>query len=123
METFSQALITYLDINQWKNSSSLIEWFKGIDNEKDCIFTKLYIREFYPSISESIFKKSISDAKEYHHIPNEDVRIIDHSRKSLLFNKNEPCKKKTTESCFDVSNGSYGGTEMFELFGIYILIS
>ena len=94
MKKINQTLIKNLDVNQWKNSSSVIEWFKGIDNKKDCIFVKFDIREFYPSISESIFKKSILFAKEHHHIPDEDVRIIDHCRKSLLFHENEPWKKK-----------------------------
>ena len=79
------------------------------------------IPEFYPSISESIFKKSILFSKEHHHIPDEDVRIIDHCRKSLLFHENEPWKKKNTESGFDVTMGSYDGAEICELVGIYIL--
>ena len=73
---------------------------------------KFDIREFYPSISESIFKNSILFAKEYHHMPDGDVRTIDHCRKSLLFNETEPWKKKKTESCFDVTVGSYDGTEI-----------
>ena len=80
-----------------------------IDNEKLCIFIKFDIREFYLSIMESILKKSILFAKDYHHIPDEDVRIIDHWRKSLLFTENEPWKKKRTESCFDVTMNSYDG--------------
>ena len=102
-------------------TSSVIEKFKSIDNKKDCIFVKFDIREFYPSISESIFKKSILFAKEHHHIPDEDVRIIDHCRKSLLFHENEPWKKKKTDSCFDVTMGSDDGVEICELIGIYIL--
>ena len=102
-------------------TSSVIEKFKSIDNKKDCIFVKFDIREFYPSISESIFKKSILFAKEHHHIPDEDVRIIDHCRKSLLFHENEPWKKENTESGFDVTMGSYDGAEICELVGIYIL--
>ena len=98
-----------------------IEWFKGIDNKKDCIFVKFDIREFYPSISEGIFKKSILFAKEHHHILDKDVRIIDHCRKSLLFHENEPWKKKKTDSCFDVTMGSDDGVEICELIGIYIL--
>ena len=64
--------------------NSVIELFKGIDNKKDCIFIKCDVRQFHPSILESIFKKSILFAKEYHHIPDEDVKIIDRYRKSLL---------------------------------------
>ena len=94
---------------------------KGIYNKKHCISIKFDIREIYPSISESIVKNRISFAKEYHPIPDEDVRIIDYCRKSLIFNENEPWKKKERESCFDVTMGSYKGAETFELVGIYIL--
>ena len=118
LENINQALIKYLDVNQWKNSSSAIKCFKGIDNKKDCIFVKFDIREFYPSISEGIFKKSVLFAKEHHHILDKDVRIIDHCRKSLLFHENEPWKKKKTESCFNVTMGSYDGAEICELVGI-----
>ena len=77
-EKINQAQINHLDVNHWKNSSTVIEWLKGIDNEKDCIFIKFDILEFYPSITERLFKKSILFAKDYHHIPDEDVRTIDH---------------------------------------------
>ena len=44
-----------------------------------------------------------------------------HCRKSLLFSNNEAWKKKQTESCFDVTMGSFDGAEVCELVGIYIL--
>ena len=119
LEKVNQALIKHLDVNQWKKPSSVTEWFKGIDNKKDCIFIKFDIREFYPSIWESIFKKSILFVN--HHIADEDVRTLDHRRKSLLFHENEHWEKKKTESCFDMTMGSYDGAEICELVGIYIL--
>ena len=60
--------------------STVLEWFEGIDNKKGCIFIKFDIREFYSSILK----------KEYHPIPDEDVRVIDDCRKSLLFYDNKP---------------------------------
>ena len=54
-------------------------------------------------------------------IPDEDIRIIDHCRKYLLFNVNKPWKKRETERCFDVTIGSCDGAEIRELVGIYIL--
>ena len=56
MEKINQALVKHLDVNQWKNSSTVIEWFKGIDNKKDCIFITFDIREFYLSFLESKLK-------------------------------------------------------------------
>ena len=61
-------VVKYLDVKQWKNLSTAIEWVKGIDNTKNFISIKSDIRKFYPSISESILKKSILFAVEYYHI-------------------------------------------------------
>ena len=69
-------VVRHLDVNQWKSSSTVIDWFKGIDNIKYCIFIKFDIRKFYPSILESILKKRLSFASEYYHIPDEDIRIL-----------------------------------------------
>ena len=44
LEKINQALTKNFDVNQWKSSSSVIEWFKGIDNKKDYIFIKFDIR-------------------------------------------------------------------------------
>ena len=87
------------------SSSTVIEWFKGIGNKKEYIFIKFDLREFYSSISESIFKKGILFTKKYHHISDEDVRITNQCQKSLLLNENEPWKKKTTEKLLRRDNG------------------
>ena len=95
------------------------KWQKGQNNKKDFIFIKFDIQESYPSILETILKKRILFAKEYHHVPDEDARIIDPCRESLLFHENEPWKKKKTWSCFDKTMGSYDGAEIYELVGIF----
>ena len=43
-----------------------------------------------------------------------------HCGKSLLFFRNETWRKKSTESCFDVTMGSFDGAEICELVGLYI---
>ena len=43
-----------------------------------------------------------------------------HCRKSLLIFGSETWKKKSTESCFDVTMGSFDGAEICELVGLYI---
>ena len=50
-----------------------------------------------------------------------DFTFILYSRKSLLFSNNEAWRKKQTKNCFDVTTGSFGGAEVCELVGIYIL--
>ena len=43
------------------------------------------------------------------------------SRKTLLFNNNEPWIKKSGKENFDVLMGCYDGAEICELVGTYIL--
>ena len=43
------------------------------------------------------------------------------SRKSLLFDNNEPWIKKEQSSNFDVAMGSYDGAEVCELVGLFLL--
>ena len=121
LENINQHLVKLLHVNQWKNSTSVIEWFRNIEDKKNCTFIKFDIREFYPSISETIFDKALLFPKQHHDISNHDTRLRKHFHKSLLFSNNEAWKKKQTESCFDVTMGSFDGAEVCELVGIYIL--
>ena len=121
LENINRNLLKLLQVNQWRNSESVIKWFYSIENKSQCKFIQLDIAEFYPSISEEILDNAILFAQQYIHIPEKDLRIIKHCRKSLLYNNNEPWKKKNTESCFDVTMGSFDGAEICELVGIHIL--
>ena len=49
------------------------------------------------------------------------MRIIKHCRKSLLYNNQEPWKKKNTDSCFDLIMGSYDVAKLCKLVEIYLL--
>ena len=67
---------------------------------------------------------AVQFAKLYTTTDDKDIRLIMHCKKSLLcfgfgFG-NEIWKKKSTESCFDVTMGSFDGAEMCELVGLYI---
>ena len=108
-------------MNQLRNTDSVINWFNTIENKSQCFFAQLDIVEFYASISENILDTAINFAKQYTDISDENLRIIKHCRKSLLYNNHEPWKKKETDSCFDLTMGSYDGAEVCELVGIYLL--
>ena len=101
-------------MNQWKSTKNATDWFKKIDSKKDCIFIQFDIKEFYPGISESILGKAINFAKEFIDIESSNLRTIQHCRKSLLFQINEAWKKKSSNSYFDVTMGSYDGAEICE---------
>ena len=50
-----------------------------------------------------------------------ELQIIKHTRKSLLFSKDDQWVKKNGDEQFDVTMGSYDGAEVCEIVGIYLL--
>ena len=52
-------LVSSIKVNQWKNSDSVINWFKNIPEKKSCTFIVLNIENFYPSISLELFNKAL----------------------------------------------------------------
>ena len=64
-----------------------------------------YVENFYPFISIDLFTDAISYAKTMTNINDDQLSIIMQSRKTLLFNNNEPWVKKTGEENFDVPMG------------------
>ena len=121
IEQINQEILKKTNVNQWKNTSNVINWFNNIENKKDCSFIQFDINQFHPSITEEILEKAISFAKSLMDIDDHKIRTIKHCRKSLLFHNNVAWKKKTTTSCFDVTIGSYDGAEVCELVGTFIL--
>ena len=77
-----------------------------------------FAEEFRPF--EDVLANSIQCAELHTTIDDKDLCLIMHCRKSLLFFGNETWKKKSTESCFDVTMGSFDGAEICELVGLYI---
>ena len=120
LEKINKKLLKELDSNQWKNTDDVICWFRNIPSKSECKFIQLDIKEFYPSITEKLLNNAITFAKDYIWISKEDIRIIKHCRKSLLFYRKEAWKKKDTDTTFNVTMGSYDGAELCEIIGIYI---
>ena len=106
IEQINQEILTKTDVNQWKNTSNVINWFNNIENKKDCSFIQFEIKEFYPSITEETLEEAISFAKSLIDIDDHKIRTIKHCRKYLLFHNNVAWKIKTRTRCFDVTMGS-----------------
>ena len=122
LDKVNQNLRKKLQFNPWRKSENIIDWFKKIENKSNYVFIKFDIAEFYPSVSETILRTAIRFAEEHVEITDEEKRKNFHCQKSLLFYKNEPWKKKDSDSCFHVTMGSYNGTELCEFIGIYLLL-
>ena len=48
------------------------------------------------------------------------INIINHARKSLLFDDSGAWVKKDGNPLFDVTMGSFDGAEVYELVGLYL---
>ena len=109
-----------LQYNQWRSTSTVIEWFKAIKIKAKRRFLKFDIAEFYPLISIELLDTSISFAKSLIDIEGNIINIIHHARKFLFFD-NWSLGKKAGNPLFDVTMGSFDGAELCELVGLYLL--
>ena len=93
LDNINKCLCTSLNINQWKNTASVIEWFKRIEQKHLYKFIIFDIKDFYPSIQEELLNKGLRFAQEYIDITSKDKEIIYHARKSLLFDEKDTWMK------------------------------
>ena len=120
LDRINDKITTKTNINQWKNTSSVIEWFKKIENKQQHNFICFDIVEFYPSISQKLLNKALDFASAYDDITNDERDIIIHAKNSLLSHKQVSWQKKGP-TAFDVTMGSYDGAETCELVGSFLL--
>ena len=115
IQVVNEELRHKLNLNKWKNTEDVINWFKNIKDKQHCKFVIFDIKDFYPSIKESLLKQSLDFAEKYIKVTSED----NHARKSLLFNKQQ-IWIKSESGLFVVTMGAYDFAEVCELVGIFI---
>ena len=120
LQDINASIRQQLNLNQWRSTSTVIDWFKNIGSKDSKHFLQLDIVDFYPSITEKLLTNALAFAKSMIQIEPSTTNIIMHSRKSLLFSDNTVWMKKG-ESLFDVTMGSHDGAEICELVGLYLL--
>ena len=81
-------------MNQFRNTKSVIEWFKTIKTKSKISFIKFDIVEFYPLLSKELLSKTIEYAQSVITIEEKLIKTICHARKSLLFDKGNVWIKK-----------------------------
>ena len=83
---------------------------------------KFDVEEYYPSIPQNLLLGSINYAKSLTDTSDEETNIIMHAREALLFDHNDVWVKKGKQSSlFDVTMGSYDGSEICEITGLFML--
>ena len=121
LDSINKELRNILMLNQWKNTTEVINWFKCIKNKPKYKFVVFDVKDFYPSIKQTLLTKALEFAKLHVNIKSIDYDIIIHARKSLLYCNGDPWLKKES-GLFDVTMGAYDGAEVCELVGIYLLV-
>ena len=84
-----------LQLNQWKNTKAIIDWFTAISNKNNTDFIQFYIIDYYLSITEYTLDRALELASQHIPISWEDIRIIKHCHKSHHFHDNKPWIKKS----------------------------
>ena len=51
LQEMNDKLLEVTELNQWKSTSEVIDWFQKIHNKSRMSFLQLDIVDFYPSIS------------------------------------------------------------------------
>ena len=69
---------------------------------------------------EFLLTNAIHFVKKHTKITNQDIDIIMHSRKSILIHNGSPWVKKDNDGMFNITMGSFDGTEVCKLVGLFI---
>ena len=97
------SLQNLIKVNQWEDTSEVIEWFKNIKNKQKHKFILFDIKNFYPTIAKDLLTKCLKFAEEKVQIPDDDKKVIYHAKKSLLFNEGGAWMKK--DGLLDMTRG------------------
>ena len=60
LDTEDKIKLEGMNLNQWGNTETVIDWFKGIHNKHWCKIVILDIKEFYSSITKKLLKKALT---------------------------------------------------------------
>lgn len=119
LEKINFDISSILQFNQWHNTDDILKWFRNITDKSSCSFIQFDFKEFYLSITKNILHQTLKFAKQHTNNKN-NLPIVNYCHKSWLFSDNNTWKKKLTDSFFDITVGSFDGTGIYELVGIYV---
>ena len=120
LDRINKKILSSTNINQWKNTKSVIDWFRNIKNKQQHSFICFDIVDFYPSISQNLLSSALHFASNLDDITSDEKDIIMHAKTSFIIHKDQPWEKKGASN-FDVTMGSYDGAETCELVGSFLL--
>ena len=121
LEKINKQITEKLKLQQWISTKNAINWFTKINRKNRAAFVQFDIVDFYPSITEEVFKTVMDFAKTFADTTDSDWHIIKHCRKTLLCNNSEEQWVKNTGDAFDVAMGSLDSAQIADTVGLLIL--
>ena len=76
LEEINRELVIATKVNQWKNTSSVLQWYKRLQNKRNSTFICFDVVKFYPSISEALLNRALDFASQHVNISATDRQII-----------------------------------------------
>ena len=110
---------TNLKLDQLKNTSAAIDWFKNIPAKHNKTFIQIDLVDYYPSVTEKLFDTTIKFAEEITPITDIEKELLLNARQSILYHDGNAWTKISGQ--FDVTMGSYDGAQFTDLVGLMIL--
>ena len=117
LDKINKKISQKFELNQWKNTDVVIDWFKQI---KTYINLRLLILKNFIRLLECLLKSAINFPEQHAETSEKDKAIIFHARKSLLFNGQQVWIKKKG-GLFDVTMGAFDGAEVCEAIDNFLL--
>ena len=108
------------NLRQWRRTQETRDWFVKLKQKHTMTFIKFDVEAMYPSISEELLASALQWARTLVEVTEEEVEVINATKKALLYSEGEPWTKKG-EVSFDVPMGSFDGAEVCEAVGLYLL--
>ena len=108
------------NLKSWKNTDSVIDWFKNLSNKEDKTFIIFDIVDYYPTINENVLKEALEWASNMVNISEQEKDIIMKAKKSQLYDRGQAYVKRSNKK-FHVTQGSFDGAETCDLVGLYLL--
>ena len=72
LERINRKVIAATNVNQWKSTQSVIDWYKCIPNKTSHSFICFDIIDYYPSISEDLLRQALKFASKYDTITDDE---------------------------------------------------
>ena len=119
LDNIDMKLFQATKIKQWKNTASATRRFNSLKDKHLMKFVMSNIKDFCPSITQSLLNKALNFGSEHIYISKCDIDVKNHARKSLLFDCSHTWIKKQG-GLFDVSMGLFDGAELCELVRTYM---